>query len=69
MVTMTAGWWVPVGKGATREAMALVTTLPHSAAHAVVYTLSRTTADLLPALLGCLTRLGGAPEVLVVDND
>lgn len=47
----------------------MVTALPHSAAHAVVYTLSRTTADVLPALLGCLARLGGAPEVLVVDND
>ena len=69
-----ADWWhtrreVPVGKGAAREAFGFVTALPHSAAHAVVYTLSRTTADVLPALLGCLKRLGGVPEVLVVDND
>jgi transposase len=67
-------WWhtgrdLPVGKGATREGFGYVTALPHSAAHAVVYTLSRTTADLLPALLGCFSRLGGVPEVLVVDND
>ena len=67
-------WWhtgarIPVGNGATREAFGWVTTLPHSAAHAVVYSFSRTIADLLPALLGCFERLGGVPEALVVDND
>ena len=40
-----ADWWepgrqVPVGKGAHRKLYALVTTLPHSAAHAVVFSLS-----------------------------
>jgi transposase len=67
-------WWhtgvrVPVGKDATREALGLVATLPASAAHAVVFTLSKTTADLCAALMGCLQRLGGAAEKLVVDND
>jgi transposase len=56
-------WWhtgaqIPVGEGATREAFALVTTLPHSAAHAAVFTLGRTIGDLLPAALGCFERLG-----------
>lgn len=67
-------WWhtgvkIPVGKDATREAFGWVTTLPHSAAHAVVYSFSRTIADLLPALLGCFQRLGGVPEAMAVDND
>jgi transposase len=67
-------WWhtgrqIPVGKGATREAYGWVTTLPHSAAHAVVYSLSKTMADFLAAALGCFTRLGGVPEAMVVDND
>jgi transposase len=67
-------WWhtgaqIPVGGGASREAFGWVTTLPHSAAHAVVFSFSRTVADLLPAVLGCLQRLGGVPEALVVDND
>jgi len=67
-------WWhtgarVPVGGGASREAFGWVTTLPHSAAHAVVFSFSRTMADLLPAVVGCLQRLGGVPEALVVDND
>ena len=67
-------WWhtgvqIPVGKGATREAFGLVATLPHSAAHAAVFTLSRTIADLLPAVLGCLQRLGGSPDKVVCDND
>jgi len=67
-------WWhtgaqIPVGKGATREAFGLVTTLPHSAAHAAVFTLGRTIGDLLPAALGCFERLGGAPEKVVCDND
>jgi transposase len=67
-------WWhtgirIAVGKGATREAFGLVATLPASAAHAVVFTLSKTTADLCAAMIGCLQRLGGAAEKLVVDND
>ena len=67
-------WWhtgaqVPVGRGRTREAFGLVTTLPFSAAHAITFTLSRTVGDLRPALLGCLVRLGGVPEKLVFDND
>lgn len=67
-------WWhtghqVPVGKGATREAFALVATLPASAAHAAVFTFGRTTGDLLPAALGCFERLGGVPDKVVCDND
>lgn len=67
-------WWVtgaaiPVGKQAHRDASALVVTLPASAAHAAVFTLGRTTGDLLPAALGCFERLGGAPEKVVCDND
>lgn len=67
-------WWhtgvrVPVGRGASREAFGLVTTLPFSAAHAMTFTLSRTVGDLRPALVGCLARLGGVPEKLVFDND
>ena len=67
-------WWhtgvlVSVGKGAVREAFGLVLTLPHSGAHAVVFTLGRTVADLCTALLGCLRRLGGVPERIVHDND
>jgi hypothetical protein len=39
-------WWepgnrIPVGNGATRKAYGWVTTLPHCAAHAVVYSLSK----------------------------
>jgi transposase len=67
-------WWhtgaqIPVGRGHTREAFGLVTTLPFSAAHAITFTLSRTVGDLRPALVGCLERLGGVPEKLVFDND
>ena len=67
-------WWhtgvqVPVGKGAAREAFGLVATLPHSGAHAVVFTLGLTMADFLAALPGCLARLGGVPEKAVCDND
>lgn len=67
-------WWhtgrqIPVGKGASREAFGLVATLPHSAAHAAVFTFGRTTGDLLPAALGCFERLGGVPEKIVCDND
>jgi Integrase core domain len=67
-------WWhtgckVPVGKDAAREAFGLVATLPHSAAHAAVFTFGRTTGDLLPAALGCFQRLGGVPEKVICDND
>ena len=67
-------WWetgieVPVGKGATRQAFGLVTSLPQSAAHACVFTLSKTTADFCPAFVGCLIRLGGVPGGAVMDND
>lgn len=67
-------WWhtgrqIPVGGGQTREAFGYLTTLPHSAAHAVVYSFARTMAELLPAILGCLCRLGGVPEILFIDND
>lgn len=68
-------WWepqdtrIPVGGGATRKPYGWVTTLPHSAAHAVVYSLSKTMADFLHAVLGSLTRLGGIPDAMVVDND
>ena len=68
-------WWepektqIPVGAVATRKPYGWVTTLPHSAAHAVVYSLSKTMADLLQAVVGCFRRLGGVPEAMVVDND
>ncbi len=67
-------WWetgveIPVGKGATRAAFGLVTSLPQSAAHATVFTFSKTTADFNPALVGCLERLGGVPQAMVLDND
>lgn len=67
-------WWqtgqrVAVGKGAARDASALVVTLPASAAHAAVFTLGRTIGDLLPAALRCFETLGGAPEKVVCDND
>ena len=71
---LQADWWdtgvdLPVGKGASRRVHGFVATLPFSAAHAVVYTHSQTTADALPALLGCLARLGGVPAKLVIDRD
>jgi transposase len=67
-------WWhtgvqIPVGKGQTREAFGLVASLPHSGAHAVVFTLGLTMADFLAALPGCLARLGGVAEKAVCDND
>jgi transposase len=67
-------WWhlpreVPVGREVTRRVFGLVTTLPHSAAHAVYFTHTKTLFDFLPALLGCLARLGGSPQSLVLDND
>ena len=63
------GWPIPVGRGLAKEAFGLVTTLPWSGAHAVVFTLGRTVGDLRPALAGCLERLAGVPEALVFDND
>ncbi len=71
---LQADWWdtgieVPVGKGVLRKAYGFVATLPFSGAHAVVFTHSQTTADAVPALLGCLTRLGGVPAKLVIDRD
>lgn len=67
-------WWqlpvrVAVGGETTRRAFGLVLTLPHSAAHAAFFTHTKTLADFLPALVGCLTRLGGVPHGLVLDND
>lgn len=67
-------WWhtgvqVPVGRSQTREAFGLVTGLPFSCGFRVVFTLQRTTACFLPALLGGLHRLGGLPSGLVFDND
>lgn len=67
-------WWelptkIAVGGGASRTPYGWVTTLPHSAAHATVFSFHKTMADLLPAVLGCLQRLGGVPEAMVVDND
>ena len=67
-------WWelparMPVSPEAERKIFGLVVTLPHSAAHACVFTLGQTLYDFLPALLGCLERLGGVPEALVLDND
>jgi hypothetical protein len=47
----------------------VVTTLPHSAAHAAVFTFAKTTADFAPAFTGTLVRLEGAPEKMVVDRD
>lgn len=67
-------WWhtgvqIPVGRGATREAFGLVASLPHSAAHATVFTFSKTTADFCPAMVGCFERLGGVSNGAVLDND
>jgi hypothetical protein len=63
-------WWhtgalVPVGRGISREAFGLVTTLPWSGAHATVFTLSRTVGDVCPALAGCTERLGGVPAAYI----
>lgn len=67
-------WWktgisVPVGRAATREVFGLVTTLPHSAAHATVFAFSKTMPDFMAAFSGTLQRLGGVPEAMVVDRD
>ncbi|MCC5947078.1 MAG: IS21 family transposase [Nitriliruptoraceae bacterium] len=67
-------WWhtgikLDVGRGALREAFGLVVSLPHSAAHAVVFTLAKDVPGFLAGLLGALQRLGGVPEKLVFDND
>ena len=67
-------WWdlpitVPVGQGVQRPAHGVVTTLPHSAAHAVVFTFAKTMADFTPAFSGTLIRLEGTPDKMVVDRD
>ena len=67
-------WWelgvsVPVGKDRTRPVFGLVTTLPHSAAHATVFTFAKGMADFLGAFSGTLRRLGGAPEKVALDRD
>jgi transposase len=67
-------WWelpllIPVAEDVLRKVFGLVVTLPHSAAHACFFTHSQTLQDFLPALVGCLTRLGGVPQGLVLDND
>ena len=67
-------WWelpleIPVGKERTRKPYGFVTTLPHSAAHAVVFSFHKTMPDFLEGCVGCLKRLGGVPDRLVVDND
>lgn len=67
-------WWhtgigIPVGKDCQRQAFGLVASLPHSGAHAVVFTLGLTMADFLSALPGCLARLGGVAQKAVCDND
>ena len=67
-------WWhlpvrLPLREGAESKVYALVGTLPHSAAHAAFFTHRKTLHDFLPALLDCLSRLGGVPSRLVLDND
>jgi transposase len=67
-------WWrppleIPVGKGHHRQVHGFVSTLPHCAAHAVVFSFHKQTPDFLEGVVGCLTRLGGVPEKFVVDND
>jgi transposase len=67
-------WWdlpvtVPVGRGVQRPVFGVVTTLPHSAAHAAVFTFAKTVSDFTPAFTGTMVRLGGAPEKMVVDRD
>ena len=67
-------WWdlpvtVPVGRGVERAVFGVVTTLPHSAAHAVVFTFAKTVADFTSAFSETMVRLGGAPEKMVVDRD
>jgi transposase len=68
-------WWepektrIPVGGGATRQPYGWVTTLPHSAGHATVFSFTKTMPDFLQAVVGCFQRLGGVPDAMVVDND
>ena len=67
-------WWdlpitVPVGRGVSRPAHGVVTTLPHSAAHAAVFTFAKTVPDFTPAFCGTLIRLEGAPDKMAVDRD
>jgi hypothetical protein len=58
-----------VGKGRARKVYGLVVTLPHSAAHACVFSFAKRTLDFVEGLVGCLVRLGGVLEKLVLDND
>jgi transposase len=67
-------WWelpleIPVGKGRTRKPYGFVTTLPHSAGHAAVFSFHKQMPDFLEGCVGCLQRLGGVPDKLVLDND
>lgn len=66
---LPARFAVPVGKGHVRPAFGLVGVLPYSAAHAVVFTHTKTVADVTGALPGVLSRLAGLPRSLVVDRD
>lgn len=67
-------WWepplmVPVGKETVRQVFGLVATLPHSAGHSCVFSFTKQMVDFLPAFSGCLQRLGGVPEKMVLDRD
>jgi len=46
-----------------------VATLSHSAAHATVFTFTKTMGDFCPAFVSTLERLGGVPAAGVLDND
>lgn len=58
-----------VGRRTTREVFGLVTTLPHSAAHATVFAFSKSMPDFMPAFADTLQRLGGVPGEMVMDRD
>ena len=61
---------MPVGKGARAAApTASSRRCPSRPPTPWSNTYAQTTADALPALYGCLERLGGVPQRLVVDND
>lgn len=67
-------WWslplaIPVGKNRFRKPHGLVATLPHSAAHATVFTFTKAMGDFCPAFVSTLERLGGVPEAGVFNND